>query len=576
VYPVNGVFDFSKDLNTLISPPPTKAVTLTMRCGGFSGDALIDLGVGQQTIQPNSNNQPFTLSGQGFTLTATLNFGQAQVSPPVVKVVRAQPPEQVIPPAYDVAVVQPRDATEPTLLWRWRPVTCPPDAGGQPPADCKYVNDITGFRVRAYQIFAMDPNAQEFELTPDQKQFKLPPLPADVSTMCYSVVAYKGDLVSEIIGTSQACYGNPNFPTPPLPSANISAPTNLKLTSDINECQSHQITKPVLWNDQDCQKLTNSSPAVVWDWSNTLCQPGEPGCEAIADIEGYNIYRVSYAKSELAITITSASTTAIVLTYYPGGDSVSICYVVRAFKGSLESGPSNRLCLSPADLGVNSFSLLPTGAYSYGSFYNRTGCNPETSQQLDSTDKGSLDPRASFNVGYIHRTFTSLSGVGTVTGCPQTTAFWREGMVDFDLTALAGRTIQKAIFEFQRGQAQNLWAADQIFPDGFLDMGLATDNDCATSLGTGVRKYAGFNIRINGDLRSSHRIGSGMYRADSVIAPAPLGTAPIDVTTLANDLLTAGKSQLSFLFATDHAHPDETKSCFSNYHGFKLTIQLAP
>jgi hypothetical protein len=170
-------------------------------------------------------------------------------------------------------------------------VTCPPVANGQPPADCKYVNDITGFRVRVHEYFASGATEQTFELKPDQKLMKLWPLAADEPMMCFSVSAYKGDLVSEL---ALACYGNPNYPTPPLPSANISAPTQFKLTSDIKECQSHQVTKPVIWwSHQDCQKISVSSPALVWDWSNTLCQPGEPNCEAIADIEGYHIYRAS-------------------------------------------------------------------------------------------------------------------------------------------------------------------------------------------------------------------------------------------------------------------------------------------
>jgi hypothetical protein len=573
VYPVNGVFDFSKDLNTLISPPPTVAVTLTMRCGGFAGDLLIDLGVGQQSIQPNSNNQPFQLTGQGFTLTATLNFGQTQVPPPPLlppaKVVRAQTPERVIPPPFDVAIFPAETFGELNMMWRWRPVICVPDANGNQPADCQYVSDITGYKV--YRLTGtFEPVLVKGDLTPDQKLLKLTAPADDVSAECYIVVVYKNELNSD---ASMACYGNPNYPTPSLFSGNISAPTNLRLTSDINECLSHQAAQPATWGDQDCQKITGTDGrAIVWDWSNTVCVPGTPGCEAITDIDGYNIYQVTRSREQLVAAVRPGTTTAVVV--LSGPEWTANCFMVRAFMGNLESGNSNELCLSPAEFGLTNFALNPTATYRYGSYFNnRTGCVPETSRQVDAPETGSRLNDGALNVGYIHRTFTNA-----VASCTETAAFWREGVVSFDLSTLAGRTIQKAAFAFRRGQAQNLWDATQTFEDGFLDMGLNSDNDCATSLRTDVSSYGATAI-ING-IRSGRggrgRHGTSMYVGAVEVAPAPLGTGPIDVTALANQVLADGLNDLQFLFATDQTHPAETKSCFSNYFAFKLEIQLAP
>lgn len=584
VYPENGVFDFSKDLNLLVSPPPTKAVTLTMRCGGFAGDALIDLGVGQQTIQPNSNNQPFTLTGQGFTLTATLNFGQAQ-APVVLPPPPAEPShDRFIAPPYDVMVFADPNTGDQTLLWRWRP--SPPCDPAAP--ECTDINDITGFRLYGNNSSSHETKVVQDGLAPAQRQFKLPPLTGDdaKSGVCYYLVAYQ-----DIYESTQAetCVGGTapvGAPAPqPLPSANIPAPTNLRVTGDVAVCQSHFAVKPVDWKENNaCAPLAQADlnqRAFVWEWSNTLCQPGSPGCQTITDIDGYHVYKD--IDGQQSLVGSSSPTTKAIVQFYSSTDAFN-CFVVRAYKGNLESASSNKACMTFSDVGFTSGTVPPTSLYAFGSTYAGTTCDPITSTQTD-TPGSSYSPSYwqymtpyGFAVGYMH-----LAN-GPDPACPQVTARWYEGLVTFDLGQLGSSKLQTATLVFQRGPVSNFYDTSGLFPDEFVTSAIANEKDCATGLDTAVSAYSGGLYR-NGQLVKT--VPGSLFTGSQQVAAAPLSASKVDarsdeyiwavdVTSLAQTAAGSPGKILSLLFSTDTSHPSETASCLSFYSAIGLKLEVTP
>ncbi len=586
VYPQNGAFDFSPYLNALVSPPPTKAVTLTMRCGGFAGDALIDLGVGQQTIQPNSNNQPFQLTGQGFTLTATLNFGQA-LAPVVLPPPPAEPSQdRFIAPPYDVTVFTDPDTGERTLLWRWRPSPpCDPTA-----PECTDINDITGFRVYSFTQSIQNSSEKKVVtdgLSPAQRQFKLPPLTGDDAKygVYYLLVAYQDIYESQQASTSVGGIGGPAHQ--PLPSANIPAPTNLRMTGDVAVCQSHFEVKPVDWKENNaCAPLAETdwqTRAFVWEWSNTLCQPGSPGCQTITNIDGYHIY--VDVNGQQRLFGSSSPTTKATVQFYAHQEPLN-CFVVRAYKGNLESASSNKACMTMSDVGFTDNTMPPTAFYQFGSTYTGTTCDPITSTQTDTPGAAQTtfywDSRAGYGVavGYMHLTS------GPDPACPQVTALWREGLATFDLNQLGSTQIQTATLVFNRSPVHNFYDTSGLFPDDFVANAVANEKDCATSLDTAVSAYTGGLYRDGQLVKAAP---GSLFTGSQQVAAAPLSatrltptddsqddTWGIDVTSLAQTAAQSPGKVLSLLFATDTSHPPETASCLSVYTAIGLRVTVTP
>jgi hypothetical protein len=584
VYPEGGVFDFSPYLNALVSPPPTVAVVLSMRCGGFAGDALIDLGVGQQTIQPNSNNQPFQLTAEGFTLTATLNFGQAQ-APVVLPPPPAEPShDRFIAPPYDVVVFTNPDTGERTLIWRWRPSPpCDPTA-----PECTDIIDITGFRVYGVNLTSHEVKVVTDGLAPAQRQFKLPPLTGDNAKngTCYSLVAYQDIYESR---QAETCVDGLGGPAPhPLPSANIPAPTNLRMTGDVAVCQSHFEVKPVDWKKNNaCAPLAitdSQQRAFVWEWSNSLCQPGSPGCQTITDIDGYHVYVDVNGQQRLLGGFSS--TTKATVQFYSSTNAFN-CFVVRAYKGNLESASSNRACMTFSDVGFTAGIVPPTSMYAFGSTYAGATCDPITSTQTDTPGPAqapyywfSRNPYG-FAVGYMHLQ------IGPDPACPQLTTMWREGLVAFDLGQMGSTKIQKATLLFQRGRVQNFYDSSGLFPDDFVANAAANENDCATSLDTVVSATSGGLYR-NGQLVKT--VPGSLFTGSQQVVAAPLSATTvindpddssenslgIDVTGLAQSVAQSQGKILSLLFATDTARTPETASCLSFYSAIGLKLEVAP
>ncbi|MEO8160286.1 MAG: PAN domain-containing protein [Arenimonas sp.] len=81
---------------------------------------------------------------------------------------------------------------------------------------------------------------------------------------------------------------------------------------------------------------------VAWQWSQHGCFPGGAGsvpksCPFVQGIEGFRIYRLD---GSLALTVSDPQRREAVLGPQPGN-----CYLVTAFKGDMESGPSPTACV---------------------------------------------------------------------------------------------------------------------------------------------------------------------------------------------------------------------------------------
>jgi hypothetical protein len=541
VYPVNGVFDFSEVLNILVSPPPTTDTTLTMRCAGWNGGDLVDLGEDTQTLSPGQN-KPFTLKGEGFTVTATLNFGQTTV-PPVIPPAPPLPPPvagQEIAPPYDFVMTQNNATQENILLWRWSPVTCPADVNGQPPADCQYINDIAGYKV--YQDGAVVGT-----LTPDQKILTLSATPGP--TQCYRVVAYK-DAAQSLPSPFQCVQA---VQPKPLPSADLPVPVQVHFTNDLAECLAHAGAGADLLKGL-CQQAADGQAAVlVWDLSGPACQPGTAGCTAIADVDGYQIYESRDGLAYLRASVTPATTTLAQLPV------LAACYSVFAFKGNMASYGTTSACVPPELARAQTeIRVPPTFGSAFGSYANAQTCDPATSLQVDMPDGGRYLDYADFGfaVGYIHSYEADP--------CQKSSALWREGEVAFELPNDPVLNIQKATLQFQVSALQYNNAQG----------GGPASGECATEIDLAHGVAAG---QVKRDGQVVKTLNGGMWAGHDQVAVAPFGAnGQVDVTAAVKAAI-ADKRLLDLIFLTDTTgDPRSSATCLAHYHAFKLVVNLAP
>lgn len=141
------------------------------------------------------------------------------------------------------------------------------------------------------------------------------------------------DLAGEI-SIMKAMSGNP-----PPPSGNIAPPFNVHTTTDSKECLNHFTAN---WKQhslipyQTCGGTDNGYQFLVWDWL--------PPENAIKDINGYHVYKYDVGDPKPKLITTVEASVQMAVAILPKGQVglVPTTFIVRAFKGTQESGDSNQ------------------------------------------------------------------------------------------------------------------------------------------------------------------------------------------------------------------------------------------
>ncbi len=360
-------------------------------------------------------------------------------------------------------------------------------------------------------------------------------------------------------------------PTPPLPSPKIAAPYNLKSTTDAADCKNHLPTNFLGFFTALCDGASaNKNLILTWNWVAGGCFPSPagqppPDCQTLTDIDGFHIYRAYLnGPGELLATVNNPKQTVTIL---PPVTANFECYLVQAFKGSVESGPSNNSCATFAGLGLTKTKLLPTQGAGFGHLFTNYTCIKEKTVEMDFPAPSFTNPPSDFgfNTGYIHK-HTDI--------CDKTISVWYEGMVGFDLSQFKNYKVNKATFLFHTDPGTNLSGEGAGALGHFSDLETASNEDCATGIVIADGYTNGSSSLSSGETWNTD--GSMWYGSTSV-APGPFGGHQAkDVTQFVLDALAQGRTTLSFIFTADQSHPNSTEICMSRYDQFGLALQLGP
>lgn len=130
----------------------------------------------------------------------------------------------------------------------------------------------------------------------------------------------------------------------PSPAPTPAAPTDLTNTTNAKVCGQH-IQFALL-----CVGMSAKALTLVWNWSPK---------SGVTTLDGYKVYNVTSGKPVLVTQSSAgASNTGILLN--PTADGFAgQCYVVRAYKGSIESADSDSACIKGAGV-VEPIVLKPS------------------------------------------------------------------------------------------------------------------------------------------------------------------------------------------------------------------------
>ena len=151
------------------------------------------------------------------------------------------------------------------------------------------------------------------------------------------------------------------------PVQTIFPPNSLNTTGDPSVCSAHMDPLTVLFGGaQLCaSSVLNHYVVLVWNWDANVLSP----TPLVKDIDGYRVFENDTYYQHVAVATTSAGP-AVQVTMFPlpavsrfaieiallGADA-NRCFVVRAYKGTLESSDSNTVCLGSSLPGAKTVDL---------------------------------------------------------------------------------------------------------------------------------------------------------------------------------------------------------------------------
>src|SRR5579859_1937122 len=164
---------------------------------------------------------------------------------------------------------------------------------------------------------------------------------------------------------SRARPGPAVIPLDKPPQPYIAPPTQLQNTGDTNVCADHGGLAGAL----ACSAAFQQSWLVlIWNWhapaSHSDPQHPDVTYTVVTDIDGFHAYQVAVGGQHQPVSTTSGGSALTMTAFAPNGSLQ--CYVVRAFKGQLESADSQPFCLGTAQPTPMTVSIPPVAARTMG------------------------------------------------------------------------------------------------------------------------------------------------------------------------------------------------------------------
>jgi hypothetical protein len=250
----------------------------------------------------------------------------------------------------------------------------------------------------------------------------------------------------------------------PLPNEHIAPPTSLRIVTNLEECSSLSEGLGEFFAPLFCGAAMDAGDTILaWNWSSTGgCYPAGSQCPYnVVDIDGYYVYEHPSLVGEprIVATVTNPDRTTVAIppgpSPPPGFAHIPPYYTVRAFRGSQESGDSNRTQWQPS---ARTISLAPSHVAGWAAWSGRgpmgkAGCEgrPENDVQYyditidPTTDQTIRSARSKYvTTGFLHEVSPPL-------GCYENEVHYWRGIVRFDLAGVQGPVLSARLRAKQMG-----------------------------------------------------------------------------------------------------------------------------
>ena len=340
----------------------------------------------------------------------------------------------------------------------------------------------------------------------------------------------------------------------PAPS-NLTPPTALRLGTTVQDCTSH-LSIPLL-NGLFCgATVFNNYTHLIWEWKPAFCPgaglgPNGTSCGMDNSIDGYRIYRMDGLKPAM-MQENQQTGTKVYMFQRPPPDPNGFppCYVVRSYRGAVESVNSNLFCLpNNSAQGITSLTLDPSYKYTEDTFSDNSskdfGCIDNAVFHKVVKENEDFGPGA-FNAGYNY-----FWTPGTIPpNCWWYDNYFRRPVIQFDLSNVKGG-ISWAMLKFSHQKDYQSASSDTI------------------------RSYCGQALNIvnsyDGDFIGSYDyidpIANGSGDESLLVSSAARRWQQFDRAKTGN--------KLTFMINTNHEDPTahSNDACFTKlYESFKLSI----
>jgi hypothetical protein len=309
------------------------------------------------------------------------------------------------------------------------------------------------------------------------------------------------------------------------------APTNVHTTTDPKECAAHLPPTPigVLLAPVCAEILTGGGAEIVFSWEGNSIWP---------DVDGFHVFNVAGHISNPGMASSAGGSNTVVFKKGPIGPA---CYVIRAYKGAIESADSIMACVA-GGTAVKTVFLNPTQMMTH----------QRVRQGHTGTFGDSSDTEQDFH-GQVIAGYTYDHGPGDARGDRYANFVYRSGVL-YDVRSLDASYIYKAVLHLH-----------------------VTKTDSSTSGGSQFPKYPSCLTQIGAASNAWWNGGDIQSAFDDGLVPNPgVVDVAVDVTTLVRRWFLEGGNQGFALRGPDENLKAFMKEgCESHYAPTQLEINFA-
>ncbi len=371
----------------------------------------------------------------------------------------------------------------------------------------------------------------------------------------------KFKFVGNLLGSNPIPFGPPPGPIPFIYPA-----VNVHDTANPNDCANHTDT-PAIAGLLCASAIEQKYLILVWDRSlnDKYVDPNNPQrqYQVIVDIDGFHVYENDlYYQHQLANTTSAGPNNNVsmspLLPLPPCGPIGCVqfnrCFVVRAYKGGLESADSNTFCPNLENLGTRIVPIQPTIARS---IYHQHHLGLNICPFID---------RAVTGVGYGH--YNDQAGPFGTDECQQAV----RTLVWFDLTSAGLGPIWNATLKFHKDNTYYSYSDE----DGALAYSNANYySSCARELLLPTTDWIKQGVGPwDGDPEQAPPVTDFPTQDYAALANlAPNQDYTVDVTDLVRQWQNSGNNYGFALRGSDeYTSEEDNNTCMSTYSNFVLQV----